>query len=119
MAIIEISHVNKKYGRQQVLNDLSITAEAGSIVGLLGPNGCGKSTLMKILAGLISQYSGDILIDGKPIGIESKSIVSYLPEKTYLPGWMKPVDVYSLFADFYSDFDRKLAADMLAQFKNR
>ncbi len=116
MATIEINHVNKRYGRQEVLKDLTIQADAGSIVGLLGPNGCGKSTLLKIMAGLISDYDGEVSISGKPIGLETKSMVSYLPEKTYLPGWMRPQDIFALFSDFYSDFDRRLAEDMLGQF---
>ncbi len=116
MATIEINHVNKRYGRQEVLKDLTIHADAGSIVGLLGPNGCGKSTLLKIMAGLISDYDGEVSISGKPVGLETKSMVSYLPEKTYLPGWMRPQDIFALFSDFYSDFDRRLAEDMLGQF---
>jgi ABC-2 type transport system ATP-binding protein len=117
MPIIEISRLNKSYGAKKVLAELSMTFEPGQIVGLLGPNGCGKTTLLKILAGLISDYQGDVRIDGKEIGLESKSIVSYLPERTYLSGWMRPVDTFGYFGDFYADFDRNKAEDMLQRFR--
>lgn len=117
MAIIEISHVNKSYGDSRVLTDLSLQAESGRIIGLLGPNGCGKSTLLKIMAGLISDYAGDIRIDGQRPGLHTKGLVSYLPEKTYLSGWMRPIDTFEFFGDFYSDFNRAKADDMLQRFR--
>lgn len=117
MAMIEISHVNKSYGTRRVLTDLNLTAESGRIIGLLGPNGCGKSTLLKIMAGVISDYQGDIRIDGCSPGLHTKGLVSYLPERTYLSGWMRPVDTFDFFADFYTDFDRAKADDMLQRFR--
>jgi ABC-2 type transport system ATP-binding protein len=107
MALIEIKDLNKKYGpgAQPVLNHLSLNLEAGRIIGLLGPNGCGKSTLLKILAGLIADYQGDVRIDGHQPDV-----------KTYLSGWMRPVDALDFFADFYADFDRTRAETMLQQF---
>jgi ABC-2 type transport system ATP-binding protein len=117
MAMIEISHVNKSYGTNRVLSDLNLQAESGRIIGLLGPNGCGKSTLLKILAGLISDYQGDVRIDGQRPGLHSKGLVSYLPEKTYLSGWMRPIDTFAFFGDFYADFDRAKADDMMQRFR--
>ena len=117
MAMIEIRHVNKSYGKSRVLTDLNLTADAGRIIGLLGPNGCGKSTLLKMMAGVISDYEGEILIDGHHPGQHTKGLVSFLPEKTYLSGWMRPVDTFDFFADFYTDFDRAKADDMLRRFR--
>jgi ABC-2 type transport system ATP-binding protein len=117
MSIIEVKHLKKSFGTNIVLNDLSLTLEAGRIVGLLGPNGCGKSTLMKIMAGLTSDYEGEVLLDGQAPGIHTKAITSYLPEKTYVETWMSPRDIFNYFADFYSDFDRKKAEEMLVQFR--
>jgi len=117
MAMIEIRHLNKAYSNKPVLTDLSLAIDSGRIVGLLGPNGCGKSTLLKMMAGLISDYQGEILINGHQPGMETKALVSYLPEKTYLSGWMRPMDTFDLFADFYPDFDRRRAEDMLGRFR--
>ena len=116
MSLIEIKNLNKSYGRKQVINELSAEMDSGRIVGLLGPNGCGKSTLLKILAGLISDYNGEIRLDGHQPDIHTKSLVSYLPERTYLSGWMRPVDAFDYFADFYGDFDRSKADEMLRFF---
>lgn len=113
MSLIEIRNLNKSYGRKQVINDLTAEMNSGRIVGLLGPNGCGKSTMLKILAGLIADYSGEVKLDGHQPDIHTKSLVSYLPERTYLSNWMRPVDAFEYFADFYSDFDRAKADEML------
>ncbi len=117
MSLIKINNLNKSYGKKIVLQQIDLTLEGGQIVGLLGPNGCGKSTLLKILAGLISDYQGNVMIAGEEPGITSKSLVSYLPEKTYLSGWMKPKDAFNIFSDFYQDFDRAKAEDMLSRFR--
>jgi ABC-2 type transport system ATP-binding protein len=117
MSIIEIKDLDKSFGTNLVLNKLSLNMEPGKIVGLLGPNGCGKSTLLKILAGLTSDYSGTVLLDGHAPDPYTKSIASYLPEKTYLSGWMRPKDAFDYFQDFYADFDRVKAAEMLKQFR--
>jgi ABC-2 type transport system ATP-binding protein len=117
MAIIEINQLDKAYGSKQVLNQLSLSLDSGQIIGLLGPNGCGKSTLLKILAGLISDYRGEVRLDGHRPDVHTKRLVSYLPEKTYLNGWMRPVDTFGFFADFYADFDRAKASEMLQRFK--
>ena len=117
MGIIDVQNLNKTYANKLVLNNLSLSLGSGQIVGLLGPNGCGKSTLIKILAGVISDYDGNVFIDGQTPGIYTKSIVSYLPEKTYLSKWMRPVDAVAYFSDFYADFDKVKAMDMIQQFR--
>ena len=100
--IIEIKQLEKKYGNKEVLKGLNLTISSGQIVGLLGPNGCGKTTLIKTIVGLIKDYKGTILIDGNPPNTYTKSIVSYLPEKTYLSNWMTVKDAFYLFNDFYT-----------------
>lgn len=114
--IINVSDLRKSYGRKEVLKGVTFSAQSGQIIGLLGPNGCGKTTLIKILTGLIKDYDGVARIDNEEPGAYTKSIVAYLPEKSYLPDWMRPVDALEYFADFYSDFDRQKAEKMLLRF---
>ncbi|MBQ7101311.1 MAG: ATP-binding cassette domain-containing protein, partial [Clostridia bacterium] len=87
--IIEVKGLQKSYGHNQVLRGLDLSYDQGQIIGLLGPNGCGKTSLIKILTGLIHDYEGEVLIDGHKPGIYTKSVTAYLPERTYLPEWMK------------------------------
>ena len=113
MAILECKDLTKYYDRALGLDHLSLQLEPGRIVGLLGPNGSGKTTLLKIANGLLTPSSGQLLIDGKAPGPDTRRLVSYLPERTYLPDWMTARQVIGFFADFYTDFDSAAAFDML------
>lgn len=115
-AIIKAQGIKKSYGKKVVLDDVNFEIEEGSIVGLLGPNGCGKTTLIKILTGLIKDHTGLIKIANEEPGPYTKSIVAFLPDKSYLPDWMKPTDAIKYFADFYSDFDKTKAERMVRDF---
>lgn len=105
----------KRYGNHYALSDVNLTLERGKIYGLLGPNGSGKTTMLKLINELIVPTSGELLIDGHKAGIETKRIVSYLPDHMYLGSWMRVNDLINFFADFYTDFDRSRAVDMLAK----
>ena len=113
MAILECRNLVKSYGRKAALRNVDFTIEPGRIVGLLGPNGSGKTTLIKIATGLLTATSGSITIDGMAPSKETKAIVSYLPEVTYLNDWMKVSQLVNFFDDFYADFDREKANEML------
>ena len=113
MPILTCDHLTKLYGPVAALQDVSLAIEPGRIVGLLGPNGSGKTTLIKLANGLLTPTQGQILIDGLLPGPETKRIVSYLPERTYLPDWMNVRQLLNYFADFYADFDRDRASAML------
>lgn len=115
-AIIKAQGLKKSYGKKVVLDDVTFEIEEGSIVGLLGPNGCGKTTLIKILTGLIKDHTGMVKIANEEPGAYTKSIVAFLPDKSYLPDWMKPTDAIQYFADFYSDFDKEKAQRMVVDF---
>ncbi len=110
--LVELKDVRKSYSGKFALNGVNLTIERGKIIGLLGPNGSGKTTLIKLLNGLIQPDMGEILIDGEEPGIHTKSVISYLPDRTYLADWMRVRDIFDFFQDFYKDFDRKKAADM-------
>lgn len=110
--ILKVEDVFKKYGKNVILNGMSFDVKKGKIVGLLGPNGCGKTTLVKIINTLTTKDSGLVEVNGGTIGIESKKIISYLPERTYLNSWMRVRDILSFFEDFYDDFSRIKAEQM-------
>lgn len=113
MPILQCEQLTKSYGSNLALDHVDLTVEQGRIVGLLGPNGSGKTTLLKLANGLLQPGSGTITIAGKTPGVETKKIVSYLPERTYLSNWMNVVQLLDLFCDFYEDFDRDRAEHML------
>ena len=113
--VLEIKNLNKSYGKKQALTDVNLNLERGRIVGLLGPNGSGKTTMIKLINGLLTPNSGSITVDGNKIGKESRIAVSYLPDKTYLPDWIKVNDIIKMFSDFYENFDPAKAMDMLSK----
>lgn len=115
--IFECHNLIKKYDQFYALNHLNLRLERGQIVGLLGPNGSGKTTLIKLICGLLTPSSGTLTIGGLSPGVETKKIISYLPERTYLNSWMRVRDIVSYFKDFYNDFDDKKAYAMLADLK--
>ena len=106
MNILECKTLTKSYKKNHpVLDGLNLTIPAGRIVGLLGPNGCGKSTLIKLVSGLLQPDSGEILVDGMPISEKTNAIISYLPERTYFNSWMRVSQLVDYFSEFYEDFD--------------
>lgn len=111
--LFECKDLKKKYGKKEALKGTSLQIESGQIVGLLGPNGSGKTTMIKLANGLLTPSSGEIIINGNKIGVETKKRVSYLPERTYLNNWMKVKEMINYFSDFYEDFDCDRAYDML------
>lgn len=115
MTLLECKKLTKKYGNFAALSGIELQIDSGHIIGLLGPNGSGKSTLLKLVAGLLSPTSGEIYIMEEPVGIESKKIVSYLPDHSYLNSWMRVRDIIDFFDDFYEDFESIRAYDMLAK----
>lgn len=115
--ILQCKGLVKNYGQKEALKGIDLNFEKGKIIGLLGPNGSGKSTFIKTAVGLLKQTDGEIFIDGKNIGTETKAIVSYLPEKTYLEDSMKVIDTIKFFKAFYYDFDENKALDMLSKLK--
>ena len=113
MPILECKDLSKRFGSVQALDTVNLTIEPGRVIGLLGPNGSGKTTLLKLANGLLTPTAGEILIDGEAPGRESRSLVSYLPDKPYLADWMKVRQLLDFFEDFYDDFDRDRAMEML------
>ena len=113
MPILECADLSKRFGSVQALDNVNFTIEPGRVVGLLGPNGSGKTTLLKLANGLLTPTGGEILIDGDAPGKVTRSLVSYLPDKPYLADWMKVRQLLDFFEDFYDDFDRDRAMEML------
>lgn len=111
--IIEIKGLTKSYFKKKALDDISINFEKGKVIGILGPNGSGKTTMIKIMVGLLRQSKGEILIDGKNPGAYTKSIVSYLPDRNFLYDWMNIKQSINLYKDFYKDFDEERAYELL------
>ena len=115
MNILECKNLTKEYKKNiPVLYNFNLEIEKGKIVGLLGPNGCGKSTLIKLISGLLQPNSGEVLVDGVPVGEKSKALISYLPERTYFSSGMKVYELIKYFEDFYEDFDTPRAFKLLS-----
>lgn len=111
--IITIDNLTKKYKETLAIDDLSLEIEKGKVVGLLGPNGSGKSTLLKLIVGLLRKDSGKILIDGKSPGVETKSMISYLPDSYYLYEKLTVRETIDMYGDFYKDFDKNQSDKLL------
>lgn len=117
--LVTCKNLTKRYGSKLALDNVSLSLESGKIIGLLGPNGSGKTTLIKILNQLTSPTSGEILVAGTPLCVQTKSLISYLPDRMYLGNWMQVSDALNFFSDFYTDFDRSRAQDMLQKLNIR
>lgn len=113
MELLECKNLSKNYGKKKVLKNIDLTIPRGKIIGLLGKNGTGKTTLIKLINDLLLPTSGEILINGKKVGVESKNIISYLPERTYLDKSMTVREVIKFFSEFYEDFDFKKAEKLI------
>jgi ABC-2 type transport system ATP-binding protein len=111
--ILETDNLKKNYMTKQALRGVTLKVESGRILGLMGPNGSGKTTFLKIIAGLQKSSAGTFAVNGKPAGYESKKHVSFLPDRNTLYPWMKASDAIDFYADFFEDFDRDKATDML------
>ena len=114
-AILECRNLSKSFGGVKALDAVNLSIEPGRVVGLLGPNGSGKTTLIKLANGLLTPSEGELLIAGQKPGADTKAIVSYLPDRTYLPDWMSVRQMLDFFDDFYADFQRDKAIEMLGR----
>lgn len=111
--LLTCTGLTKKYGNVLALDHVDLTVERGKIIGLLGPNGSGKTTLIKLINGLLTPSEGSLLVNGEAPGVETKKIVSYLPDNSFLPSWMTVEQIVNLFCDFYEDFRPDLAREMM------
>ena len=111
--LLECKSLCKSFGEKKVLDDINLSVEKGKILGLLGKNGTGKSTLIKLINDLLTPTSGEVLIYGEKPGVESKKIIAFLPERTYLDKSMKVSAIIKYFADFYDNFDADKAYKLL------
>ncbi len=115
--LLQFDNLSKCYGSKQALSPLSCIVPSGHIIGLLGPNGSGKTTLIKTIAGILTPTTGSVRIFGQEPNPQTKAVVSYLPERTYFSNWMTVENILCFFADFYQDFSREKALDMLDRLK--
>ena len=113
MDILEIKNLCKSFDNKEILKDININIPSGKIIGLLGKNGAGKTTLIKLINDLLTPTKGDILIKGNKVGVETKKVISYLPERTYLNKQMKVSEVLDYFEDFYDNFNIDKAKKLL------
>lgn len=115
--ILETKNLKKNFFTKQALKGINITLESGRILGLMGPNGSGKTTFLKIIAGLQKSSAGTFQVCGKQGGYETKKTVSFLPDRNTLYPWMKAMDAIDFYTDFFTDFDRNKAIEMLSFMK--
>ena len=113
MNILEIKNLYKSFDNKEIIKDVSFSVGEGKIVGLLGKNGCGKTTILKMITNLLTVDSGEIVICGQKVSSKTNSLVSFLPERTYLDSSQKVFQIFDFFEEFYSDFDRKRAEELL------
>lgn len=113
MSLLECNALSKYYNQVLALNQVNLSLEPGRIIGLLGPNGSGKTTFIKICAGLLTPSKGEVTIKGMPVGTKTKAIVAYLPERTYLSKWTKIKDILNFFEEVYDNFQKDVAYAML------
>ncbi len=113
--ILSCTSVVKRYGKTPALNGIDLNIESGRIVGLLGPNGSGKTTLIKIINGLLTPEQGSVSVCGIPVGTDTKKLVAYLPDNNFLNSWMTVNQIVDFYADFFEDFRRELALEMLSR----
>lgn len=112
--LVELVGLTKSYDKKNVaVNNITLTLPKGKIIGLLGPNGSGKTTLIKMLNGLLTSTQGSIKINGQYVGVDTKAQVAYLPDRTYLSGGQKISEILDFFSDFYADFSKEKAIEML------
>ena len=112
--VLQCNNLTKKFGAKTALNNINLSLPRNKIIGLLGPNGSGKTTLIKTANGLLTPTSGEILINGVNPGVETKKVVSYLPDNNYLNSSLRVKEIIAMFADFYVDFDAQRAQAMIA-----
>ena len=113
MEILSIKNISKSFDDKKIIDKVSFSITSGKIVGLLGKNGSGKTTVLKMINDLLTVDGGEITVDGKRVGVETKGVISYLPERTYLNGGQTVKQVFDYFEEFYSDFDRTRAEELL------
>ena len=113
MVLLKCENLSKKYSQKQALKNIDLEIPAGRIVGLLGPNGSGKTTLIKLINNILEPTTGEVLVNGKSLGVESKNLISYLPERTYFSRNTSVKRTLEFFKDFYQDFDLKRAKKLL------
>ena len=114
MARIELNDLTKEFGSITALDSVSLQLEKGQIVGLLGPNGSGKTTLIKILNGLLTPTAGNAIISGMEPGVETRKVVAFLPDRNALPEYMTTTQLIDMYQDFFADFNREKAENMIA-----
>ena len=113
MELVKCNNLCKEFDNKQVLNNINLSLPRGKIIGLLGKNGMGKTTLIKLMNDLLTPTSGEVLINGEKPSVNSKKIISYLPERTYLDKGMKVSQILTLFEDFYENFNKEKAIKLL------